>query len=133
MLFVPKEARRAPKLVMNLAEVKTMFSVLEQRERLIVKLALLTGMRPGEIFGLTWDRLHRTHALKFGKGFTEAKWIRPKQPTQFGSCSFRMVCLLRSKVWRAVSIDMQPKAWVFASEKVTPLSPGQLLAKTDRT
>ena len=42
---------------MNLEEVKKVFSVLEQRERLIVKLAILAGMRPGEIFGLTWERL----------------------------------------------------------------------------
>ncbi len=32
--------------------------MLEQRERLIVKLALLAGMRPGEILALTWERLH---------------------------------------------------------------------------
>jgi integrase len=39
-----------------------MFGALDQRERLIAKLAILAGMRPGEIFALTWGRLTATHA-----------------------------------------------------------------------
>src|SRR5688500_3913653 len=56
-LFTPREAPKPTRLVMNLEEVRRVLSVLEQRERLIVKLALLAGMRPGEILALTWERL----------------------------------------------------------------------------
>ncbi len=34
-----------------------MFSILNVRERLIARLALLAGIRPGEIFGLEWARM----------------------------------------------------------------------------
>jgi integrase len=37
-------------------------SILHVRERLIAKLALLAGMRPGEIFGLTWERMEADYA-----------------------------------------------------------------------
>jgi len=48
--------------VMNLKEVQTYFEVLAPRERLIAKLAVIAGMRPGEIFGLTWGRLTAKYA-----------------------------------------------------------------------
>lgn len=37
------------------------FGALDLRERLIAKLALVAGMRPGEIFALTWGRLTETY------------------------------------------------------------------------
>ncbi len=41
----------------------SLFSVLDDRERLIAKLAVLAGMRPGEIFGrLKWARLGSDYA-----------------------------------------------------------------------
>jgi integrase len=53
LLYTPGDAGRAERRVMNIREVHTCLAVLEQRERLVVKLAVLTGMRPGEIFALT--------------------------------------------------------------------------------
>jgi hypothetical protein len=47
---------------MNLEEVQTCSSALEQRERLIAKFVILAGLRPGEIFGLQWPHLSDTHA-----------------------------------------------------------------------
>jgi hypothetical protein len=39
-----------------------LFQRLGRRERLIAKLAVLAGMRPGEIFGLTWGQVSATYA-----------------------------------------------------------------------
>jgi integrase len=47
---------------MTLEEVRRLFSVLDIRERLIARLALLAGMRPGEIFGLKWARMEAGYA-----------------------------------------------------------------------
>ena len=44
LLFVPRNTRWPERLVMKEEEVKRLFSVLEQRERLIVKLAVLAGI-----------------------------------------------------------------------------------------
>jgi integrase len=60
-LFVPRDALRIPQRIMTVEEVKIVCSKLEQRERLILKLAILAGMRPGEIFGLKWGRLRDHH------------------------------------------------------------------------
>jgi hypothetical protein len=62
LLFTPRECRRAATRVMTVEEVRQLFSVLDVRERLIARLALLAGMRPGEIFGLKWARMEADYA-----------------------------------------------------------------------
>ncbi|MCI0620439.1 MAG: site-specific integrase [Acidobacteria bacterium] len=122
LLFVPKEARRPERLVMSLAEVKKLFSLFEQRERLIVKLAVLTGMRPGEIFGLTWARLQDEYAeirQRLYRGHVDT----PKTTNSVREVALPDGLLSEIEAWKKVSIDTQPTAWVFPSEKLTtPLS-----------
>ena len=50
LLFVPKESRRRETRRMTLDQVRQLLSVLDVRERVIAGLAVLAGMRPGEIF-----------------------------------------------------------------------------------
>jgi integrase len=57
LLFTPRAATRSKWRVMTIAEVQTCFRALAPRERLIAKLAILAGMRPGEIFALTWGQI----------------------------------------------------------------------------
>jgi integrase len=62
LLFTSRECKRSAKRIMTLDEVRRLFSVLDIRERLIAKLVVLAGMRPGEIFGLKWERLGSDYA-----------------------------------------------------------------------
>ena len=62
LLFTPKEAAKPVRKVMNMKEVQMLFGALDQRERLVVKLAVMAGMRPGEIFALTWGTLQSSYA-----------------------------------------------------------------------
>jgi integrase len=62
LLFTPKEAKKPVRRAMTISEVQLCFSVLDLRDRLIAKLAILAGMRPGEIFALTWGGLTATCA-----------------------------------------------------------------------
>jgi integrase len=122
LLFVPKEARRPERLVMNLTEVNKLFTLLEQRERLIVKLAVLTGMRPGEIFGLTWGRLQDEHA-EIRQRVYRGEVDTPKSTNSVREVALPNGLLSEIEAWRKVSIDTQPEGWVFPSERLTtPLS-----------
>jgi hypothetical protein len=62
LLFTPREAKKPIRRAMTIQEVQRCFGTVGQRERLIAKLAVVGGMRPGEIFALTWGRLKATHA-----------------------------------------------------------------------
>jgi hypothetical protein len=47
---------------MSLEEVRLFFSALDLRERVIGGLAIVAGLRPGEIFALTRGRVERQYA-----------------------------------------------------------------------
>jgi integrase len=72
-LFTPRECPRPNTPVMTLEEVKQVFSVLDLRERVIARLAIIAGMRPGEIFGLKWA-CWRVSMRISDNGCTAAKW-----------------------------------------------------------
>ena len=55
--MTPATASRSVKKVMNREEVMKLLSALDLRERLITKLAVFAGMRPGEILGLKWQHV----------------------------------------------------------------------------
>ena len=57
LLFVPRECRQPSRPVMTLEEAKTAFNALDLRERVVVKLAVIAGMRCSEIFGLRRGRV----------------------------------------------------------------------------
>jgi integrase len=122
LLFIPKQARRPAKLVMSFEEVRKAFQVFDLRERLTAKLAILAGLRPGEIFGLTWVRLQGRSA-KVRQRVYKGQVDTPKTAN-----SNREVALpngLHSEIneWRKISVDTRPQAWVFPSETMrTPMS-----------
>ena len=62
LLFVPRECTKPERPVMTLDQAKLAFSVLDLRERVIVKLGVLGGMRCSEIFGLRRGRIHEDSA-----------------------------------------------------------------------
>ena len=78
LLFTPSEAKRGQRLVMTIEEVKRCFAVLELREGLIVQLAIVAGMRPGEIFGLTWETCRAGLCGYPAARIQRADMIRPK-------------------------------------------------------
>jgi hypothetical protein len=51
-LVTPKGAKTLAKLWMSKEQVHLALSVLDLRERIVFLLAVLVGMRPGEIFAL---------------------------------------------------------------------------------
>jgi integrase len=122
LLFTPREAVRATRRVMNIEEVKTCFTVLDQRERLVVKLATLAGMRPGEIFALTWGRLTATYVdvrQRVYRGIIDT----PKSSLSIRQAALPQGLLGEIEAWRAVSLVTDDDAWVFPSERLTtPLS-----------
>lgn len=122
VLFIPRNARREPRLVMNLDQVRMVFSVLGLRERLIVKLAVLAGLRPGEIFGLTWDRIQGDF-LEIRQRVYRGKVDTPKTSNSVRKVALSAGLLEEINQWRQVAFDSGAGAWVFPSEGLkTPLS-----------
>src|SRR5262249_39690133 len=117
LLFTPREAPQAERRVMNIEQVQICFSVLAQRERLIVKLAIIAGMRPGEIFALTWGRLAATYAdicQRVYRGVIDT----PKTVLSVRQAALPEGLLREIEDWRKVSPVTDARAWVFPSERL---------------
>ncbi len=120
--FIPREAPRPEHTVMTLKEVNTCFAALEQRERLIAKLAILAGMRPGEILGLKWGHRSETHA-NIRQRLYQGKIDSPKTSNSVRKAALAEGLLDDIREWRAVSANTSEDAWVFPSETgKTPVS-----------
>jgi integrase len=129
LLFTPNEAKRGERLVMTTEEVKRCFAVLDLRELLIVQLAIIAGMRPGEIFGLTWKRVGTDYAdirQRVYKGQIDSP--KTVQSVRHAALSGGLVDALEQ--WKARSINTNPEAWVFSSERNTPLSRDNVLRRS---
>jgi integrase len=122
LLFTPRECSRPIHKTMTLEEVKRACGISSLRERLIIKLAVLAGMRPGEIFGLRRRDIAETHAS------VSQRVYRGDIDSPKTSNSIRDVGLsegLREDLaaWLAISPDTGPDGWLFPSETLrTPLA-----------
>jgi integrase len=121
LLFTPAEAKRPVRSVMTIEEVKILFAALDPRERLIAKLALIAGMRPGEIFALIWGRLTKAHA-DIQQRVYRRRLNTPKSDNSLRQAALSEGLLADIEAWRAQAVETSPKAWVFPSEALTPLS-----------
>jgi integrase len=121
LLFTPREAKKPVRRVMTIKEVQLCFGALEQRERLIAKLAILAGMRPGEIFALTWGRLTATYA-DIRQRVYRRKIDTPKTDNSYRKAALSAGVLAEIEAWRMVAVSTRDDAWVFPSERMTPLS-----------
>jgi integrase len=122
LLFVPRDAKRPERPVMNSEEAQKCFSVLELRERLVVKLAILAGLRPGEIFGLKWGHLSGLHVdirQRVYRGHIDT----PKSSHSIRKAALSKGLLEEIQAWKLISRDVSADAWVFPSEtEKTPVS-----------
>ena len=118
LLFTPRECPRPTTRSMTIEEVRKLYGVLGVRERLIAGLAIGAGMRPGEIFALTWERLESQYAdirQRIYRGDIDS----PKSTYSIRWAALSDGLLSAVREWREVSVDPSPKAWVFPSEKMT--------------
>jgi len=121
LLFTPRTAAKPIHRVMTVVQVRHCFAALDQRERLIAKLAVLAGMRPGEIFAMTWGRLTATHADIMQRVYRR-KVDTPKTDNSTRQAALSAGLLSDIEAWRALAISSSDDAWVFPSERMTPLS-----------
>ena len=109
---------------MSPADILLALSVLELRERLIFRLAVFSGMRPGEIFAVRLGNV-RPDSILVDRRVYKGDLDTPKG--RKGKRTSRIVALsdetlIDLAVWRPMLLDDSPGAYLFPNEKNTPLS-----------
>ena len=127
-LVTPKEAKTSAKRRMTKEQVRLALSVLELREKIIFLLAVLVGMRPGEIFALRWGRVD-SKMIEVAQRVYRGLPDDPK--TERGKRQAALPPDLASDVdrWREICPDTGLDALVFPSERGTYLSRDNFLRR----
>jgi integrase len=121
MLFTPSTAKRPDHPALTIEETGAVIRALDARERLIAKLAILAGMRPGEIFGLTWGRLAEASAEVTQRVY-RGKIDTPKTHQSARQAAITDGIWLELDQWRSSSRYKSDQSFVFPSERGTALS-----------
>lgn len=110
-------------------EVRDYLQVFDLRERLIARLSIFEGMRPGEIFALRW-KVVRNNAIRVDQRVYKRVFDTPKNgKTREVAISDGTAELLEE--WRDLAEDPSPEGLVFPSETLTtPLSADNLWRRT---
>lgn len=120
LLYTAREAKRPIHSVLTIEQVSVVLQTLGERERLIAKLAVMAGMRPGEIFGLTWGRLEATSA-EVTQRIYRGKVDTPKTHHSVRKAALGEDLLSDLQEWGAKS-SRKSAAFVFPSERGTAMS-----------
>jgi integrase len=118
LLFVPRECPKPKRLVMTIEQVKHAFEVLELRDRLIMKLGVIAGMRQSEIFGLRRGRI-RDGAAEIVERVCRRDIDTPKTEKAVRTAALSSGLEEDLKLWLMSSVDSGPDGWLFPSEKLT--------------
>jgi len=125
-LKVPKKCQPGRAMrPLTAEEVNEYLEVFDLREKLIARLAIFEGMRPGEITALQWKSLSG-ETLRVGQRVYRGFLGTPKNgKSREGAISDGTLQLLEE--WRELAQDPSPDGFVFPSEKITtPLSADSL-------
>jgi len=121
-LYAPRCVESPAKRTLTGEQVKQCLEVLPDRERLIVRLAVYEGMRPGEILGLQCgdigDGLLRVQRRVYRGVIDDPKAKRSNREVALSDGTFASL-----GNWLLCLPDSRPEAWLFPSETgSTPLS-----------
>jgi integrase len=123
-LFTPACKPEAEKRVLAPAQIRRGLGVLDARARLIFRLAVFEGLRPGEILALRLCNVFDDHVAVEQRVY-KGKLDTPKG--RKGKRTARKVALstgtaVEIAVWRSSLLNLSPEAYLFPTERNTPLS-----------
>jgi integrase len=123
-LFTPGCKPEPEKRVLTPGQIRQILSVLERRERLIFRLAVFEGLRPGEILALQLAHVG-DESISVQQRVYRGKLDSPKG--RKGRRTARVVALSSGtraelQVWRQNVPKAESDAYLFPSERGTPLS-----------
>jgi integrase len=119
LLFTPKAAAKPVRQTMTIADIRKAFAALAQREVLICKLALLAGMRPGEIFALRWGSVGEAFAEVTERVY-EGVLDTPKTDKSVRKAALTDGLVASLEEWREISPSRSAEAFVFPRNAERP-------------
>jgi integrase len=130
-LAVPRSGKRPSSLHLTPEQIPVILFNLNDRDRLIVRMFLVLGLRPGEMFALRWNDKGQ-NSLRIDTSVTEGVEVETK--TEGSNAAVWLPASIDAELewWREASNDPHPDALIFPSKTGTPINTNNFLNRVLR-
>jgi integrase len=99
--------------------------------RTMVGLAILSGLRRGELFALRWKDIdEQKQLLTVREAVYDSTFSAPKTAAGLRQIPLSELARLLIAEWRAVATNVEPEALVFATSQGTPILPNNVVRRS---
>ncbi len=127
---LPKLRTVRPKWVLTTGQAVSLLETLSPLPRAMVGLALLSGLRRGELFALRWRDLdEQARLLTVREAVYEGRFGTPKTEAGLRQIPFSAATLQVMAEWRRYVKKAEPEALVFSTRSGKPISPNNVLRR----
>jgi integrase len=128
---LPKLTTVRPKWALTTEQASALLGALPPLGRTMVGLAIVSGLRRGELFALRWRDIDETkQLLTVREAVYDGTFDTPKTAAGRRQIPLSATALELIAAWRARVGTANPDALVFATRGGTPLSPNHLLRRS---
>jgi len=125
-LAVPRSGKRVTGVHLTPEQIPVVLFNLSDRDRLIVRMFLVLGLRPGELFALRWNDKTQ-NSLRIDSSITDGIEVETK--TEGSNTSVWVPVSIDTELewWRSASKDASPEAFIFPSARGTAINTNNFL------
>ena len=127
-LSVPQSGKRTAKQHLTPEQIPLILFYLSDRDRLIVRMFLVLGLRPGEMFALRWNDKDG-NSLKIDSSISEGVEVETK--TAGSNAAVWLPASIETELewWRSAGPDPSPEAFIFPSSTGTAIGTNNFLSR----
>jgi len=127
-LAVPRSGKKSASLPLTPEQIPQVLFHLGNRERLIVRMFLVLGLRPGEMFALRWNDKQQ-NSLRIDSSVTDGIEVETK--TEGSDANVWLPASIETELefWRTTTKDAGPESFIFPSSRGTAVNTNNFLSR----
>jgi integrase len=125
-LAVPRSGKRVVGLHLTPEQIPIVLFNLSNRDRLIVRMFLVLGLRPGELFALRWNDKGQ-NSLRVDSSITDGIEVETKTEGSNTNVWLPISIDTEFEWWRSACKDPSPDAFIFPSARATAINTNNFL------
>jgi integrase len=120
-----------PKWALTTSQAAALLADLPVLPRTMVGLAILSGLRRGELFALRWKDIdEQKQLLTVREAVYDSTFSAPKTAAGLRQIPLSELARLLIAEWRAMATNVEPGALVFATSQGTPILPNNVVRRS---
>jgi integrase len=129
-LEIPR-TREVSKRALSVDEIAELLKHMDGRDRLIVRMFLVLGLRPGKLFALRREDRVARNSLRIDEAVSPLSgMVEPKTEASATCVWLPNTLVMELDFWMDAQRDQRPRAFIFPSRAGTPISANNWLKRT---